>query len=346
MYCRNCSIEQIRREGGALSGTLVLTRGEVARLLDLPTCVDAVERAFRMHGERAAPEPAIAAVHVASGGFHVKAGALPLGKHYFAAKTNANFMDNRRRFGLPTIQGTIALHDADDGRPLAVMDSIAISILRTGAATAVAAKHLARPDSTVAAIVGCGEQGRVQLRGVATILPLARALIWDIEPSRAERMARELGPELQIEIVVARDCVSATRAADVCITCTPSQEYLLGPGDVRPGAFVAGVGVDSPHKKELHPRLLAAGTVVVDVLEQCAAIGDLHHAIEEGVLGPTGVHAELGAVVAGRVPGRIRDDEITVFDSTGMALQDVAAAAAVYERATEAGVGRFIDFGA
>jgi alanine dehydrogenase len=337
---------EVLPEEPALPPTLVLTRSEVARLLDLRTCIAAVERAFRLHGEGAASPPATAAIHVPDGGFHTKAGALPLDRHYFAAKTNANFMENRARTGLPTIQGTVVLHDAADGRPLAVMDSMELTILRTGAATAVAAMYLARPDSAAVAVAGCGAQGRVQLRAAATVLPLSRAFVWDLDPAHAKRLATELAPELGFEIAPVPEFARAARQAEIVITCTPSHDYLLGPDDVRPGTFVAGVGADNPHKKELHPKLLAAGTLVVDVLEQCAAMGDLHHAIEEGVLGAADVHAELGAVVAGRVPGRTRAEEITIFDSTGMALQDVAAAAAVYERARESGVGRVVDFGA
>lgn len=332
-------------EMGAPGGTLVLTRSEVAAVLDLRACTAAVERAFRMHGAGDAPAPAIMGVHVAGGGFHTKAGVLHLDRSYFAAKTNANFMHNRTRFGLPTIQGTIVLHDAEHGYPLAVMDSIEISILRTGAATAVAARYLARPDAAVVAVVGCGAQGRIQLRAVASVLPIERAVVWDLDRSRAERLAAELGPELGVAIAVAHDAVSAARHADVCVTCTPSEEYLLPREAVRPGTFVAGVGADNPSKKELHPALLAASTVVVDVLEQCATIGDLHHALDAGLMTRAGVHAELGAVVAGVAPGRTSDREITVFDSTGMALQDVAAAAAAYERALATGAGRIIALG-
>jgi ornithine cyclodeaminase/alanine dehydrogenase-like protein (mu-crystallin family) len=332
--------------GHGPKGTLVLTRSEVTGLLDLRACIEAVEEAFRLHGEGEASAPAMMGVHVPNGGFHTKGGVLELGRRYFAAKTNANFMHNRSRFGLPTIQGTILLHDADNGYPLAVMDSIEISILRTGAATAVAAKRLARPESRVAAIAGCGEQGRVQLRSLAKVLPLRRVLVWDIDASRAEAMAVELAPVLELEIVAVADFRVAAGQADVCVTCTPSEVYLLGAGDVRAGTFVAGVGADNPHKRELAPGLLASAKVVVDVLDQCAEIGDLHHALAEGVLTRADVHAELGAVVAGRAAGRTDEDEIVVFDSTGMALQDVAAAAAVYERAVEAGAGRTIDFGA
>ncbi len=327
------------------AGTLILTRHEVSELLDLDLCIQAVENAFLIYGEGRAPAPAIAGVHVADGGFHMKAGVLELQRAYFAAKTNANFMNNRSRFDLPTIQGTIVLHDAVNGVPLAVVDSIEISILRTGAATAVAAKYLARADATVVAVAGCGEQGRVQLRSLARVLRLKRAYVWDIERGHAERLAADLAPEVEFEITVVDDFANAARHADVCVTCTPSSEYILGREDVQPGSFIVGVGVDNPHKKELEPSLLAASKVVVDVLDQCATIGDLHHAIEENAMTSDQVHAELGAIVAGRAPGRTNDAEIIVFDSTGMALQDVAATAIVYERAVKLGAGRTIDFG-
>jgi len=325
-------------------GTVVLTRREVAELLDLESCIEAVTEAFRLYGDGRAGAPAMMGIHVPNGGFHTKGGLLELGRPYFAAKTNANFMANRTRFGLPTIQGSLVLHDAENGRLLAVMDSIEISTLRTGAATAVAAAHLARPESAVAAIAGCGEQGRAQLRAVASLLPLERALVWDIDRARAERMAADLASELGFEIRVVEVLADASREADLCITCTPSERYILGPDDVRPGTFVAGIGVDSPSKRELDPALLNAGTVVVDILDQCAAIGDLHHALEAGALTLDDVHAELGAIVAGRSPGRTSADEITIFDSTGMALQDVAAAAIVYERALKTGAGRIVSF--
>lgn len=325
-------------------GTLVLTRSQVSALLDLGTCIDAVEQAFRLLGEGRAPDPAVLGIHVEAGGFHVKAGALDLGRPYFVAKTNANFMNNRT-IGLPTIQGTIVLHDAATGFPLALMDSIEISILRTGAATAVAAKYLARPDSSVAVVAGCGEQGRVQLRSVAEVLPLGRAYVWDVERPRAEQLVADLAPELGFAMEAVDDFPRAARDADVCITCTPSREYILDRDDVGPGTFVAGVGVDNPHKKELSPRLLSDSTVVVDVLDQCATIGDLRHALGEDIMTRADVHADLASVVAGRVSGRTNVEEITVFDSTGMALQDVASAAAVYERAVEAGIGQTIDFG-
>jgi len=258
-------------------------------------------------------------VPAAGGAFHIKA-AIAGGR--FAAKINANFFD-----AVPRIKGVVLLADASDGTPLAVMDSIEITILRTGAATAVAAKFLARADARTALICGCGLQGRIQAQALGRVLPIERFFALDANRGRAEAFAREIGAVV-VERVV---------DADVVVTCTPSRAPFLA--RVAPGTFIAAVGADSEEKSELAPALLASSKVVTDVTEQCAAIGDLHHAIAAGAMTRGGVHAELGEIVAGRKPGRERDDEVIVFDSTGMALQDVAAASIVYDRAVERGAG-------
>lgn len=154
--------------------TLILSRTDVLELLPLPDRIDAVERAFRLRAEGRTLGPGVLSVHTSGGGFHIKAAGLVGERSYFAAKTNGNFSDNPRRWGLPTIQGTIVLADAANGTPLAIMDSGSVTALRTGAATAVAAKFLARPDAHTATIVGCGVQGEVQLAAIAAVLPLRR----------------------------------------------------------------------------------------------------------------------------------------------------------------------------
>jgi len=316
---------------------LLLTRSDVAALLDLDTCIAAVEEAFRLHGEGGA-DTGVLGIHVPQGGFHIKAGVLRLGRPSFAAKTNANFPNNPAAHGLPTIQGVIVLADAELGTPLALLDSGEITTLRTGAATAVAAKYLARGDARTAAIIGCGNQGRVQLRAVRRVRPLTTVRVYDRDSGRAEAFARELAPELGLRIEVATDPAAAARSSDIVVTCTSAQQAILDVGDVAPGTFVAAVGADNPEKQELAPALLAASRVVVDVLEQAATMGDLHHAIGAGLMSRGDV-TELGQIVAGRALPRGSADEVIVFDSTGMALQDVAAAAAVYERAQAVGRG-------
>ena len=320
--------------------TLLITRSEVASLLGLAECIDAVEEAFRLHAEGQSLPPGVLETLTEGGGFHIKAAGLRLsGGSYFAAKVNGNFPLNPERFGLPTIQGVVVLCDAERGRPLAVMDSMELTALRTAAATGVAARHLARPDSKVATVCGCGVQGRVQLRALAEVLPLEKVYAFDADASRADEFAREMSDELGLKVAPASTLREAAGESDVCVTCTPSRRPVLMRGDVRPGAFVAGVGADNPLKQELDPALMASGKIVADILEQCASIGDLHHAIEAGAVKRSDVYAELGEIVAGLKPGRTSAEETFIFDSTGTALQDVAAAAVVYEKAVRAGVG-------
>jgi len=313
--------------------TLLLTRGDVADLLDLTACIAAVEEAFRAHGT-SRPPTGVLGMPVPGGGFHIKAGVLEVaGRPYFAAKSNANFPANPSRHKLPTIQGVIVLADAARGTPLAVLDSGEITSLRTAAATAVAARHLARVEAHSAAIIGCGVQGHVQLKAVARVRKLDQVRLYDRDPGRAEKMARAVRRAVQAEITIVDSPRAAARPSDIVVTCTSSHEPLLAAGDVMAGTFVAGVGADHPEKNELAPGLLAASRVVVDVLDQAATIGDLHHALAAGAMTREDVAAELGAIVAGRAPGRTTPEQTFVFDSTGMALQDVAAAVVVYEHA-------------
>jgi alanine dehydrogenase len=329
----------------SLQPTLLLTRSDVESLLGLPECMEAVEEAFRLHGQGRTLPPGILGVHVEDGGFHIKAGVLDQGRPLFAAKINANFPLNGERHGLPLIQGVIVLMDGESGRPLAVTDSTQITMLRTGAATGVAAKHLARRDATTVTICGCGIQGRISLRALREVRPLTRVFAYDIDEERAGRFAGEMSGESGIPVEATSDLESAVRRSAICVTCTPSREPLIHRSWVMPGSFIAAVGADNEHKQELDPELMAAGKVIADVLEQSATIGDLHHAIERGLMTRADVHAELGEVIAGKKAGRSSDEEIIIFDSTGMALQDVAAVVLTYRRATEIGAGLSLHLG-
>ena len=325
--------------------TLVLTRHDVRRLMSLDECIDAVEDAFRQHALGRSIPPGVLGSHVAGGGFHVKtAGLMGDQRSVFVAKVNANFPGNPLRCGLPTIQGVIVLFDAIDGKPLAVLDSIEITSVRTAAASAVAARHLAREDAAVVTVCGCGEQGRSQLRALTRVRPIRRVLAFDTDLSKAEGYARELSVELDVDIKAVRELGTETHQSDIWVTCTTARRWFVGRDHVGPGALVLAVGADNDDKQEIEPALLAASTVVADVLDQCAAIGDLHHALEAGVMRREDVRAELADVVSGRRPGRRRPDEIIIFDSTGTALQDVAAAQLVYGRAVATGAGTYVDF--
>ena len=332
---------------GQPTATLVLPREDVQSLLGMRDCIEAVEDAFRRHAMGQSIAPGVLGAHVEGGGFHVKTAGLAVSvreqRPLCAAKVNANFPGNRERHGLPTIQGILALFDAGDGRPLALLDSAAITSVRTAAASAVAAKYLAREDATVVMICGCGEQSRSQLRALACVRPIRRVMAMDLVADRALGFAADMRRELGVQVEVVRELGDETRSSDIWVTCTPSHRWFLGREHVAAGALVAAVGADHPEKQEIEPELLAASTVVADVLDQCVAMGDLHHALAASVMQREDVHAELAEVVAGLRRGRASPNETIVFDSTGTALQDVAAAALVYERALAQGKGIAVD---
>ena len=319
--------------------TLLLTRRDVTELMTFDDYVAAVETAFRLYAEDQAPPPGVLHLGARDGAFHVKAASLQLQQTYVAVKVNGNFAHNAERFGLPTIQGVIVLCDGDTGTPLAIMDSIEITIQRTGAATALAARHLARPDSAVATICGCGAQGRIQLTALKYVLPLKRAYAYDIDSEVASTFAAAMSATLGIPVTPVATVREAALQSDAIITCSTARQPFLRRADVMPGTFVAAVGADNPDKQELDSQLLVGNTLVVDLREQCALSGELYHAIRQELLDPGDVYAGLGEILAGHKPGRVAPEDIIIFDSTGTALQDVAAAAVIYERARQANVG-------
>lgn len=322
--------------------TLLLSRADIAGLMRPSDYLDAVETGFRAGQSGSATAPAPMALAGEGGGFHAKGAGLRAGRHYVALKLNANFPGNPP--ARPTIQGAILLCDGDNGDLLAVIDSIEVTLRRTAAATALAARRLARPDSHTLLVCGCGAQGAAQLEALAEVLPLRRVFAWDRDAGRAETVAaaaRGLG----LDAAAVTGLAEAAPASDVIVACTTALEPYLMPAHVRPGGFVAAVGADSPEKSELHPDLMGRARVVVDKLGQCLEMGDLRHAVRAGALRAEDVHGELGAILAGAAPGRSREDELFVFDSTGTALQDVAAASAIYERACRRGSYPSFDFG-
>jgi ornithine cyclodeaminase/alanine dehydrogenase-like protein (mu-crystallin family) len=307
-------------------------------------CIDAVEPAFAAYGAGKVIAPGVLGTHVEGGGCHVKAAGLldaMHGESIYAAKINANFPANPAERGLPTIQGVLALFNAVNGRLLALMDSIEITSLRTAAATAVAARRLA-PKNARVTIIGCGEQSTYQLRALACVRGIEHVSVYDVVTDRAARFGTQMHRELGVDVRVLEHFADDAADTNVWITCTPSHRWFLGREHVAPGSFVAAVGADNPEKQEIEPELLAANAVVTDVLEQCATIGDTHHALAADIMTRDDVRAELSDVVAGK-RGRESDEEILIFDSTGTALQDVAAAAIVYERALKANEGFAID---
>ena len=316
----------------------VIGADEVEQLLDMASCISAIEDAFRALGEGRASS-SIGGLELAHGGLHAKMGVIGGANGYAAAKINANFPDNPSRHGLPTVQGVVIVFDATTGTPLACMRSGPITATRTAAASAVAASYLALPNADSVTFVGCGVQARSHAIALRHVRPIRQIFAFDKDRSAAERFAREVGNSAGIETIVVDDHRDATKSSRIVVTSTPSRQAILNVGDVGPGTFIAAVGADNEHKQEISSELLRSAVVVVDDLSQCSTIGDLHHALGVGLMKRSDVRASLDQVVTGRIPGRLDDREIIVFDSTGIAIEDVAAAAIIYERAKEANVG-------
>ena len=324
-------------------GTLLITRDELRTLLTPADYLEVVETAFVAYAEGRTLRPALMHVDAKAGEFHIKAGGILGERNYFGLKANGGFFGNHARYGMPPIQGVVLLCDADNGYPLALMDSTAITLGRTAATSALAAQHLSLPDASTATICGCGGQGAEHLRYLCEVRPLKRAFAWDSSFERALDFASRMSTELEIDVTAVKDLTAAIHDSEICMTCTPSRVPFIGMEHLHPGLFIAAVGADSPDKQEIHGEVLKSSKVVVDLRDQCANVGELHHALEAG-MELTSVHAELGEILTAVKPGRTSREEVIVFDATGTALQDVASAARAFNRASTAGVGTTFDF--
>ena len=286
--------------------------------VDPAAAVEAVRAAFVAHarGEWLMPSKVYVPVPP-DGDFR----AMPArGGGYAVLKWVTSFPRNPER-GLPTVGGIVLLSDTSDGRLLAQLDAGALTALRTGAAAVVAAETLAAVDGP-AAVIGCGVNGHAVAR---TFLARGRQVVfWDADRERARRLSDELGAG---GLVPREEAFGAA----VVATVTPGREVLFPPGSLRPGQHVCLMGADGPGKAEIAVEELLRARVVVDEWEQASHNGDVSRAVEAGALTREDV-SELGRILLGEEPGRGAGDEITVFDSTGLAVQDLAVAAAVYER--------------
>jgi ornithine cyclodeaminase/alanine dehydrogenase-like protein (mu-crystallin family) len=300
-----------------------------------------VAAAFAASKKGLATSPAPLHLHGVDGGFHAKGAALTGARAYAAIKINANFPGNPAR-GPPTIQGVVALFDAADGALLALMDSIEITLRRTAAATALAARCLAPREAVTVTICGCGGQALAQIEALAQVVTIAHAYAFDLDVAKARAFA-ESAAALGFPVEPVRELRPVARDSDIIVTCTTARAPFVDLADVRPGAFIAAVGADHPEKSEICPALMAQARVVVDSLDQCAVMGDLHHAIEAGAMARDDVYATLADVAAGDLTKRPDPGDIVIFDSTGTALQDVTSAALAFERAATSGVGGAID---
>jgi len=315
---------------------LVLSKKDLEQILTMRSTIDAVEDAFKglALGEASMPQLLLMDAPRYNGSWGIKAGILN-NQNVIGLKLGCGYFDNPRRYNLPSIMGVVVVADLTNGVPLAVMDGLLITAYRTGAVAGVAARHLARKDSEVAAIFGAGAQGRTQLMALNDVLKLKEVRVYDIIPELSEKYAKEMAGKLGLDVKPVDGVSEALRGADVVSTATPSKVPYIKTEWVEPGTHMTTVGSDEGTKQELDTSIYGKAKVVVDNREA---------ALLKKYLKPQQIHAELGEVVAGLKPGRADSEEITIMDSTGLGIQDVAAASAAYRLAKEKGIGTRIEF--
>jgi ornithine cyclodeaminase/alanine dehydrogenase-like protein (mu-crystallin family) len=324
-------------------GEIVLLSGhDLRRLLNPEVVIEALREAYAALADNRGDQGRSVGFTIEGGSIHVKSGLLPGSHLAFASKVNVNLPDNWKLRQLPTIQGVVVVSDAKDGRPLAIMESITLTGIRTAATAALAAGYGARKHSKRAAIIGCGAQAKYQLEAVKAVFPLETVRVFDIDGARAEAFARANSTS-RCSATPAPSVREAVRDVDICITCTTSKSPILTDDlDLR-GCFVAAIGADKPEKHEIAPALMRRARILVDDIEACASGGDLNHALRAGAMSKDQVHAELADLAAGRKLGRMTEEELVVFDSSGSGVQDVAAAWVACREASRTGIGARFD---
>lgn len=303
-----------------------LTDADVERLVPINEVVEAVEEAFKSFSLGSAVMPLRTRIEATAYKGDILLMPCYLQEmNIFSVKLVTVYPENISR-GLPTIHAVVLVADPSTGEPKVAAEARALTGMRTGAATAVSVKHLARRDSRVVGIIGCGYQARWQLLALATVMKPDNILAYDIDRDRASGFVRRMKEELKCEVSLASSAESLARESDVIITVTTSKTPVVKAEWVKPGTHISAIGAYTPEMSELEPALIKRSKVVVDSLDAARAeAGDIIQAVDKGFFRWEDIHAEIGEVIAGRKPGREGDEEITVFKSVGLAVQDAAA---------------------
>jgi alanine dehydrogenase len=324
--------------------SLVLTSGDVMEVLDMDLALDAARQAFRAYGEGRVNMPPKAYLTLAHGDFRAMYGEIFLPEGHVCGLKWVNVHPGNPLRGLLTVMAKIILNDPDTGLEWADMDGTFITNYRTGAAGGVAAETLSRPDATRLGVIGAGQQARTQIAAIIKVRPIREIIICDCALSRARVLCEEVAGEYPVEVRLAPDPRETALAADILVTVTPSNTPLVRRDWVRAGAHINAIGADAAGKQELDPEILQTARIVVDDWVQASHSGEINVPLSQGNITPDMIYGSLGEVVAGKKPGRQSPEEITVFDSTGLIIQDLSLGFAVFHRAQERGLGEIKEF--
>ena len=325
---------------------LLLSRKDIESFLTIQDTIDIVEEAFKEYQQGTVKMPLRTVIPVEKhGGLILYMPALIQGMGALGVKVVSVYAKNPTEYNLPTTIGVVLLNDPKNGSPIAIMDGSFLTAMRTGAVSGVATKYLARKNAKEVGIIGTGVQGRMQVAGVCKVRPIEKVKAYDIVPEQRRRFCEQISKELKVQTVEAQTSEEAVRNSDIVIASSSSKEPVLKSEWLKAGAHINAIGSHTPNAREIDEATIKRAKIIVDTREAALKeAGDIMIPIAQGIITPEHIYAELGEIVTGKKQGRKNDDEITLFKSQGLALQDVSTAWRIYELATKKGIGKSISF--
>ncbi|AQQ54810.1 ornithine cyclodeaminase family protein [Planococcus lenghuensis] len=306
--------------------TLLFTREQIAEVLKMDDVIASVEEAYRLFSQQKVMLPPVLSFEVEKhhGEVDIKTG-YDTADDIICVKIASGYANNQRDYGIPNGLATILIMDAKNSTPIAIMDGSLITDMRTGAAGAVSAKYLANPSAKKVAIVGTGVIARWELEALSRVFELEEAFVWGRSSEKVTAYIQEMQTRVGITYTACSDLENCVSQADIVITATSSKEALIQSDWIRPGTHIACIGADMPGKQELDEALFRRAKAFTDSSAQCIERGEVQHAVREGILAESDL-TEIGQVILGNKPGRMSESDITVFDSTGLSVQDITTA--------------------
>ena len=325
--------------------TLILSKNDVQTILTMDNVIAAVKSGYLAFQQGKIQQPDIVSMEMPefNGETDIKSCCNLLNK-YVSVKIASGFYDNGKVNDLPTMIGTIQILDATTGAVLCIMDGSLITGIRTAAAGAVSAEYLARKDSETVCVIGSGTQARLQVYALSQVLPIKQVRVYGRNTAALLKYKEDAESKLSISVMACDTVENALQSADIIVTTTPSKNFLVPAELVRKGTHIIAVGADMAGKNELEPTVFCNAKIVNDSIAQCISRGETRNAIISGYIKESDIYGEIGELIAGKKPGRTNSDEITIFDTTGMAVQDNVTAAMVYQVAVNRNLGTWFSF--
>ena len=324
--------------------SLILTGSQVMQVLNMDLALAAAQEAFQAYGEGRVNMPPKSYLQLARGDFRAMYGEIFLPQAHICGLKWVNVHPGNPAKGLLTVMAKIILNDPETGLEFADLDGTHVTDFRTGAAGGLAAKYLARPDASRLGLIGLGAQARTQLAAVLKVRPIREVVVFNRHLAHAQAFSDYVTATYGVAARAVADARDAVRGLDIVTTTTPSDRPIVMAEWVSPGTHINAIGADAAGKQELDPTILQAAKIVVDDWAQASHSGEINVPLAQGKITPEQIYGSLGEIAAGKKPGRTDAAEITVFDSTGLIIQDLALGYAVYQRARESGLGEEKDF--